>query len=41
MAVIIDYEDQYLKDFQRLNLEWLEKLRIERGGKRWQCVVCE
>ena len=28
MAVIIDYEDQYLKDFQRLNLEWLEKFEL-------------
>ena len=28
MAVIIDYEDQYLKDFQRLNLEWLEKFDL-------------
>ena len=28
MAVIIDYEDQYLKDFQRLNLEWLEKFNL-------------
>lgn len=25
MANIIDYEDQYISDFQRLNLEWLEK----------------
>ncbi len=28
MAVIIDYEDQYLQDFQRLNLEWLEKFNL-------------
>ena len=28
MAVIIDYEDQYLKNFQRLNLEWLEKFNL-------------
>ena len=28
MAVIIDYEDQYLEDFQRLNLEWLEKFDL-------------
>src|SRR5436190_7648643 len=28
MAFIIDYEDQYLKDFQRLNLEWLEKFNL-------------
>ena len=28
MAVIIDYEDQYIKDFQRLNLEWLEKFDL-------------
>ncbi len=28
MAVIIDYEDQYLKDFQLLNLEWLEKFNL-------------
>ncbi len=28
MAVIIDYENQYLKDFQRLNLEWLEKFDL-------------
>ena len=28
MAVIIDYEDQYLKDFQQLNLEWLEKFNL-------------
>ena len=28
MAVIIDYEDQYLEDFQRLNLEWLEKFNL-------------
>ncbi len=28
MAVIIDYEDQYLPDFQRLNLEWLEKFNL-------------
>jgi putative acetyltransferase len=25
MAVIIDYDDKYIGDFQRLNLEWLEK----------------
>jgi len=28
MAVIIDYKDQYLEDFQRLNLEWLEKFDL-------------
>jgi ribosomal protein S18 acetylase RimI-like enzyme len=28
MAVIIDYEDQYQKDFQRLNLEWVEKFNL-------------
>lgn len=28
MAVIIDYEDRYLQDFQRLNLEWLEKFNL-------------
>jgi N-acetylglutamate synthase-like GNAT family acetyltransferase len=28
MAVIIDYEDKYIKDFQRLNLEWLEKFNL-------------
>ena len=28
MAVIIDYEDQYHKDFQRLNMEWLEKFNL-------------
>ena len=28
MAVIIDYEDRYIKDFQRLNLEWLEKFDL-------------
>ena len=28
MTVIIDYEDQYLKDFQQLNLEWLEKFDL-------------
>ena len=28
MATIIEYEDQYLKDFQRLNLEWLEKFNL-------------
>jgi GNAT superfamily N-acetyltransferase len=28
MAAIIDYEDQYHKDFQRLNLEWLEKFNL-------------
>ena len=28
MAVIIDYEDQYIKDFQKLNLEWLEKFDL-------------
>ena len=28
MPVIIDYEEQYLKDFQRLNLEWLEKFNL-------------
>ena len=28
MAVIINYEHQHLKDFQRLNLEWLEKFNL-------------
>jgi GNAT superfamily N-acetyltransferase len=28
MAVIIDYKDEYIKDFQRLNLEWLEKFNL-------------
>jgi len=28
MAVIIDYQDKYIKDFQRLNLEWLEKFNL-------------
>ena len=28
MADIILYEDQYLEDFQRLNLEWLEKFDL-------------
>ncbi len=28
MAVIIDYEDKYIGDFQRLNLEWLEKFNL-------------
>jgi N-acetylglutamate synthase-like GNAT family acetyltransferase len=28
MADIIDYEDKYIKDFQRLNLEWLEKFNL-------------
>lgn len=28
MAVIIDYEDKYISDFQRLNLEWLEKFDL-------------
>lgn len=28
MAVIIDYEDKYIKDFQRLNMEWLEKFNL-------------
>ena len=28
MAVIVDYEDRYIKDFQRLNLEWLEKFDL-------------
>ena len=28
MAVIIDYEDRYIGDFQRLNLEWLEKFNL-------------
>lgn len=25
MAIIIDYEDKYIADFRRLNMEWLEK----------------
>ena len=28
MAVIIDYEDKYIKDFQQLNLEWLERFNL-------------
>ncbi len=28
MAVIIDYEDKYISNFQRLNLEWLEKFNL-------------
>jgi len=28
MAVIINYEDQYLEDFRRLNLEWLEQFNL-------------
>jgi len=28
MAVIINYEDQYLEDFRRLNLEWLERFNL-------------
>lgn len=28
MAIIIDYEDKYISDFQRLNLEWLEKFNL-------------
>ncbi len=28
MAVIINYEDRYHKDFVRLNLEWLEKFDL-------------
>ena len=28
MAVIIDYEEKYLKDFQQLNMEWLEKFNL-------------
>jgi N-acetylglutamate synthase-like GNAT family acetyltransferase len=28
MAVIIDYEDQYLQAFQRLNIEWLKKFNL-------------
>lgn len=28
MAVIVDYKAQYLKDFKRLNLEWLEKFNL-------------
>ena len=28
MAVIIDYDEKYLKDFQRLNMEWLEKFNL-------------
>ncbi len=28
MAVIINYEDQYLQSFQRLNLEWLQKFDL-------------
>jgi N-acetylglutamate synthase-like GNAT family acetyltransferase len=28
MAVIINYEDKYITDFQRLNLEWLEKYNL-------------
>ncbi len=28
MAVIIDYDDKHIGDFQRLNLEWLEKFNL-------------
>ena len=28
MAVLINYEDRYLEDFRRLNLEWLEKFNL-------------
>ncbi len=28
MAAIIDYEDKYIGDFQRLNLEWLKKFNL-------------
>jgi len=28
MAAIIDYEDQYLDDFRRLNLEWLDRFNL-------------
>jgi len=28
MVSIIEYEDQYLNDFKRLNLEWLEKFNL-------------
>ncbi|MEO6637743.1 MAG: GNAT family N-acetyltransferase [Ginsengibacter sp.] len=28
MATIINYEDKYISDFQRLNLEWLEKFDL-------------
>ena len=28
MAVIIDYEDNTIDDFQQLNLEWLEKYNL-------------
>ena len=28
MAVIINYEDKYLDDFKRLNIEWLEKYNL-------------
>jgi len=28
MIAIVDYEDQYQIDFQRLNLEWLEKFNL-------------
>ena len=28
MIAIVDYEDQYQMDFQRLNLEWLEKFNL-------------
>jgi len=28
MAVIIDYKDEYFKDFKRLNMEWLEKFNL-------------
>ena len=28
MVYIIDYEDKYHKEFQRLNLEWLEKYNL-------------
>jgi len=28
MAAIINYEDRYLEDFRRLNLEWLERFNL-------------
>ena len=28
MAFIIDYEDKYIADFRRLNMEWLEKYNL-------------
>ena len=28
MAVIVDYEEQYLDNFRRLNLEWLEQFNL-------------